>query len=120
MSSREPLTVSIYAEEATLISNWTLQYPTIETGGDLFGLWESESNVVVQLVLGPGKKSRRTRTSFFQDEEYLSQVGGSFPPQPEPAGAKQRRCRNNMEKLANAWQISTPDRVDRDQRRWPS
>ena len=78
MSSREPLTVSIYAEEATLISNWTLQYPTIETGGDLFGLWESESNVVVQLVLGPGKKSRRTRTSFFQDEEYLSQVGGSL------------------------------------------
>ena len=78
MSCREPLTVSIYAEEATLISNWTLQYPTIETGGDLFGLWESESNVVVQLVLGPGKKSRRTRTSFFQDEEYLSQVGGSL------------------------------------------
>lgn len=74
--SSTPLTVFIYEEEATLISNWTLDYPDIETGGDLFGLWRSENEIVVQAVLGPGKNCRRNATSFFQDEHYLSNVGG--------------------------------------------
>ena len=68
-------TVHIYEDEATRISKWTLEYPNIETGGDLFGLWLNENEVVIQAVLGPGKNSRRTTTSFFQDEKYLSKAG---------------------------------------------
>ena len=65
-----PYTVHIYESEATLISRWTLEYPDIETGGDLFGLWLSANEI------GPGQKCRRTVTSFFQDEQYLNGVGG--------------------------------------------
>lgn len=65
----------IYEEEAKLISKLTLQYPNIETGGDLFGLWQNESEVVVQLAIGPGENCRRTPTAFFQDERYLGSVG---------------------------------------------
>ena len=72
----KPYTVHIYESEASLISKWTLQYYDIETGGDLFGLWLSESEVVIQAVLGPGQNCRRHVTSFFQDEQYLSNVGG--------------------------------------------
>ncbi|CAB4027656.1 Hypothetical predicted protein [Paramuricea clavata] len=75
MDSR-PYTVHIYEDEASRISNWTLQYFDIETGGDIFGLWLNENEVVIQAVLGPGRNCRRTTTSFFQDEQYLSRVGG--------------------------------------------
>jgi hypothetical protein len=75
MDSR-PYTVHIYEDEASRISKWTLEYPNIETGGDIFGLWLNESEVVIQAVLGPGQDCRRTTTSFFQDEQYLSRVGG--------------------------------------------
>ena len=70
-----PYTVHIYENEATLLSKWTLQYPNIETGGDLFGLWLNASEVVIQAAIGPGQNCRRTRTSFLQDEQYLNSVG---------------------------------------------
>ena len=31
-----------------------LQRQNIETGGDLFGLWQSKHVAIVQLILGPG------------------------------------------------------------------
>lgn len=74
MNSR-PYTVHIYEREATLLSKWTLQYPNIETGGDLFGLWLNANEVVIQVVIGPGQNCRRTTTSFLQDEQYLNSVG---------------------------------------------
>ena len=74
MNSR-PYTVHIYENEATLLSKWTLQYPNIETGGDLFGLWLNANEVVIQAAIGPGQNCRRTRTSFLQDEQYLNSVG---------------------------------------------
>ncbi len=73
MNSR-PFTVHFYEGEASLTSKWTLQYPNIETGGDLFGLWLNESEVVIQAVLGPGQNCRRTTNSFLQDEQYLNNV----------------------------------------------
>ena len=48
------------------ICKWVLKHENIETGGDLFGLWLDEHTAVVQFVLGPGEKCRRTTTSFFQ------------------------------------------------------
>ena len=71
-----PYTVHIYESEATLISRWTLEYLNIETGGDLFGLWLSANEIVIQAAIGPGEKCHRTVTAFFQDEQYLNGVGG--------------------------------------------
>ena len=47
----------------------------IETGGDLFGRWNHDGSVSVNLVTGPGANVRRTGTAFFQDAAYLKQVG---------------------------------------------
>ncbi len=76
MAGNQRPTMLIYPEEKEFLRNSTLQYQNIETGGDLFGLWQNESEVVVQLVTGPGKYCRRTPTAFFQDRTYLSNVGG--------------------------------------------
>lgn len=75
MAGQAP-TMLIYPEDKKLIYNSTLNHKNRETGGDLFGLWQSESEIVVQVVSGPGINCRRTHTSFFQDEEYLTNVGG--------------------------------------------
>ncbi|XP_028408953.1 uncharacterized protein LOC114531541 [Dendronephthya gigantea] len=72
--TRQP-TLLIYEDDVNFITNSTLQYTNIETGGDLFGLWQNEREVVVQLVSGPGQNCRRTATAFFQDRTYLSNVG---------------------------------------------
>ena len=56
------------------IQEWVLKYERIETGGDLFGLWLDGQTAVVQFVLGPGKKSRRTATSFFQVGSVSTEV----------------------------------------------
>ncbi len=58
--------VYINEGERDQIYNWVWKYTDIETGGDLFGLWIDDQTAVVQFVLGPGKRSYRTTTSFFQ------------------------------------------------------
>ena len=68
--------VHINEGEMYQIQEWVSKHQNIETGGDLFGLWLDDHTAVVQFVLGPGKKCRRTETSFFQDVEYLQQAGG--------------------------------------------
>ena len=70
------VTVYIYEDELNFLKWLVLQKPDIETGGDLFGLWQDESTAVVQLILGPGEKCKRTTTSFYQDVSYLREVGG--------------------------------------------
>ena len=67
--------VYINLGEMYQIQEWVSKHQNTETGGDLFGLWLDNHTAVVQFVLGPGKKSRRTATSFFQDVEYLQQAG---------------------------------------------
>ena len=69
--------VYINKGEMYQIQEWVSKHQNIGTGGDLFGLWLDDHTAVVQFVLGPGKKCRRTTTSFFQDVEYLQQ-GGSY------------------------------------------
>lgn len=66
----------IYKSELNKIKNWVLQYKNIGTGGDLFGLWIDAHTAVVRFALGPGEKSRRSETSFFQDVHYLAAAGG--------------------------------------------
>ena len=67
------LKVYIYKSEFNKIREWVLHYKNIETGGDLFGLWVDAHTAVVQCS---GKKSRRGKTSFFQDVDYLGMAGG--------------------------------------------
>ncbi|MBL0047090.1 MAG: hypothetical protein IPP32_03225 [Bacteroidetes bacterium] len=65
----------IYQSELDFIARCVLDYPDIETGGDFFGFWTKEGNPVVQYVIGPGKKTTRTSTSFYQDIDYLKECG---------------------------------------------
>ena len=66
--------VVIYENDYKELCAWVLRKPHIETGGDLFGLWANKYSAVIQLVLGPGKRCRRTSTSFYQDVNYLEKV----------------------------------------------
>jgi hypothetical protein len=61
----------IYHRHFDLLAGMMLEYPDSETGGDLFGFWTYSGFPVVQYVLGPGPKARRSQTAFFQDREYL-------------------------------------------------
>ena len=74
-SEEDKFRVFIYEDELRNIREWVLEKDNIETGGDLFGLWIDQHTAVVQLVLGPGKDCRRTKTSFYQDLDYLQQCG---------------------------------------------
>jgi hypothetical protein len=67
--------VLIYTGEAERIAYLAVQYPDIETGGDLFGYWTHSGAPVVTYVIGPGVRSRHHATSFYQDERYLHDVG---------------------------------------------
>ena len=75
--NKNETTFNVYINEGEMhqIQEWVSKHQNIETGGDLFGLWLDDHTAVVQFVLGPGKKCRRTTTSFFQDVEYLQQAG---------------------------------------------
>ena len=73
---RGNVSVFIYEPELDFLKWLVLQKCDIETGGDLFGLWQDENTAVVQLILGPGAKCKRTTTSFHQDVDYLADAGG--------------------------------------------
>ena len=73
---RGTVSVFIYERELEFLKWLVLQKRDIETGGDLFGLWQDKDTAVVQLILGPGAKCKRTPTSFHQDVDYLADSGG--------------------------------------------
>ena len=72
---KRKFTVKIYIEEYLQLCSWVLKHEHIETGGDLFGLWADDRTAVIQLVVGPGQNCSRTTVSFYQDVEYLKEVG---------------------------------------------
>lgn len=65
----------IYRSELDYISRCILDYPDIETGGQLFGFWTSTGTPVVTYVIGPGPRARHNHTSFIQDQDYLQTIG---------------------------------------------
>ena len=75
MSTKREFTVAIYANEYQQICAWVLKQQSLETGGDLFGLWSDDHSAVIQLVLGPGRNCRRASHSFYQDVAYMEKVG---------------------------------------------
>lgn len=69
-----PLAI-IYRSELDYISRCILDYPAIETGGQLFGLWSTEGIPVVLYALGPGRHANHQTAFFNQDMDYLVTVG---------------------------------------------
>lgn len=69
------LKVYMFEEDIAMVQNLVLRYPDLETGGDLFGLWTTEGDAVLHIVLGPGKNCSRTNVSFNQDIPYLQRNG---------------------------------------------
>lgn len=65
----------IYRSEIDFISRCILDYPNIETGGQLFGFWTSDGTPVVAYVIGPGTNAQHHQTSFVQDQNYPDIVG---------------------------------------------
>lgn len=78
MSTEREFTVAIYANEYKQICAWVLKQQSLETGGDLFGLWSGDHSAVIQLVLGPGRNCQRAAHSFYQDVGYLEKVGSNL------------------------------------------
>lgn len=68
----------IYQGELDYISKCVLDYPGIETGGDLFGFWTYSGFPVIQYVIGPGKNSNHQIAFFNQDIDYLKDVGNAL------------------------------------------
>jgi len=70
--------VLIYKSELDYISRCVLDYPNIETGGDLFGFWTHSGYPVIQYVIGPGPNANHQSTFFNQDGNYLSEIGNKL------------------------------------------
>ena len=62
-------------QQLTRMIKRILQFKDIETGGDLFGLWQNGENAYCQYWIMDGPNCKRTSTSFFQDLDYLSLEG---------------------------------------------
>ena len=67
--------VLIYEAEARRIARFVYEYPDLETGGDLFGYWTHSGAPVISYVIGPGRGSSHNLASFYQDPEWLYDVG---------------------------------------------
>ena len=74
-ASNRDLNVFMFKEDYQMMVKLVLEYPNLETGGDLFGLWTSDGDAVLHAVLGPGRNCKRTGASFYQDVPYLKRNG---------------------------------------------
>ena len=70
-SDKTPNKVIIYKSELEYISRCILDYPHLETGGNLFGFFTTFSIPIIHYVIGPGHSSTRSATHFIQDESFF-------------------------------------------------
>ncbi len=68
-------TAIVYRGELDYISRCILDYPDIETGGELFGFWTASGVPVVLYAIGPGPRANHEVAFFNQDLAYLTRVG---------------------------------------------
>lgn len=73
-----PAAAMIYASELEAVRHHVLQYPNLETGGELFGWWSETGLPVIVLATGPGKKALHGATRFHSDEEYSFALGNAI------------------------------------------
>lgn len=64
----------IYKSELDFISRCILDYPNIETGGELFGFWTQLGTPIVMYAVGPGPRAIHNQTSFIQDPNYVDNI----------------------------------------------
>jgi hypothetical protein len=67
-----PDEVIIYKGELEYIFRYILDYPNIETGGDLFGVYTTSRVPFIRYVLGPGKDAQHNPAHFRQDETFFN------------------------------------------------
>ena len=72
---RVPSKAIILRSAYDLLSKFILDYPNIETGGQLFGHWTADGTPIVLFAIGPGENSNHQATFFNQDIPYLQEVG---------------------------------------------
>lgn len=65
----------IYKSELEFVSRCILDYPNIETGGQMFGYWTEDGIPVVLYTIGPGPRANHQTAFFNQDLNYLESVG---------------------------------------------
>lgn len=65
----------IYKSEMEFVSRCILDYPNIETGGQMFGYWTDNGTPVVLYTIGPGPCANHQRSFFNQDLNYLETIG---------------------------------------------
>ena len=70
--------VLTYQSEVDVLSQYILDYPNIETGGQLFGYWTYDGKPVVLFVLGPGPQAGHYNTFFMQDIDYLKKCASTL------------------------------------------
>lgn len=79
MDEKAPSPVAfIYRSELDYISRCVLDYPGIETGGQLFGFWTSQGAPVVLYAIGPGPDANHQPAFFNQDIQYLDSIGNEL------------------------------------------
>lgn len=64
----------VYRSELDFMSRCILDYPNIETGGELFGFWTQGGTPVVMYAVGPGPRAMHHQTSFIQDPDYVDNI----------------------------------------------
>lgn len=67
--------VIVFRSELDYLSHCIMEYPNIETGGQLFGYWTSAGEPIVMYAIGPGPRANHQSTFFNQDVDYLVRVG---------------------------------------------
>ncbi len=71
-------TAIIFKSEMDFISKCILDYPSIETGGQLFGFYTEAGTPVVLYAIGPGRNANHQVAFFNQDIEYLTRIGAKL------------------------------------------
>lgn len=71
-------TAIIFKSEMDFISRCILDYPSIETGGQLFGFYTEKGTPVVLYAIGPGRNANHQVAFFNQDIEYLTKMGAKL------------------------------------------
>ena len=66
----------IYQGELEILARFAADYPSIETGGDLFGFWTHTGSPMIEYVLGPGETAEHDDTAFYQESPFLKSAGG--------------------------------------------
>jgi len=67
--------VLIYGNELEAMARFVSDYPSTETGGDLFGFWTHSGSPVVEYVLGPAKTAEHQSAAFYQESSFLKTAG---------------------------------------------